>query len=81
MASLEHRGYTPLGYFVLPRHCWLEAYYRPLQQHFPTFLRAHENSAAARAIVQDYRQEIDLYERYSPYFGYGFYIARKNGEG
>ncbi|GED47354.1 methyltransferase type 11 [Vreelandella aquamarina] len=81
MALLEHHGYAPLGYFVLPRHCWLEGYYLPLQQRFQTFLSAHENSAAARTIVQDCRQEIDLYERYSQYFGYGFYIARKSGEG
>ncbi|MGM0639116.1 MAG: SAM-dependent methyltransferase, partial [Pseudomonadota bacterium] len=71
----------PLGYFVLPRRCWLEGYYRPLQQRFPAFLKTHGNSPATRAIVEEQQQEIELYERHSEYFGYGFYIARKVAEG
>ncbi|WP_445000670.1 class I SAM-dependent methyltransferase [Halomonas mongoliensis] len=81
LAVLERHGYSPLGYFVLPQHCWLEGYYRPLQQRFSTFLQAHDNSPAAQAIVKEQRQEIALYERYGEYFGYGFYIARKVAEG
>ncbi len=81
MAVLERHGYTPLGYFVLPRRCWLDGYYRPLQQRFPAFLKTHGNSPTARAIVEEQQQEIELYERYGEYFGYGFYIARKIAEG
>ncbi len=81
MAVLERHGYTPLGYFVLPRRCWLDGYYRPLQQRFPAFLKTHGNSPTARAIVEEQRQEIELYERHGEYFGYGFYIARKVAEG
>ncbi len=81
LAVLERQGYTPLGYFVLPRRCWLDGYYRPLQQRFPAFLKTHGNSPAARAIVEEQQQEIELYERYGDYFGYGFYIARKVAEG
>jgi len=77
MAVLERHGYTPLGFFVLPPHCWREHYYRPLQERFPVFLKAHGNSPAARAIVEEQQQEIELYDRYGEYFGYGFYIARK----
>jgi SAM-dependent methyltransferase len=80
MAVLEHHGFAPLGYFVLPRHCWLDAYYRPLQLRLPAFLHAYGSSSAARAIVEAEQHEIDLYERYGQYFSYGFYIARKNDE-
>ncbi len=31
---LEKNGYCPIGYFILPEHCWLENYYRPLQNSF-----------------------------------------------
>lgn len=81
MAVLERHGYTPLGYFVLPRRCWLDGYYRPLQQRFPAFLKTHVYSPTARAIVEEQQQEIELYERHGEYFGYGFYIARKVAEG
>ncbi len=76
MAVLERSGYAPMGYFVLPERCWLEGYYRPMQQRFPGFLQTHPNEAA-RAIVAEEEREIALFERYREFFGYGFYIARK----
>lgn len=77
LAVLERQGYTPIGYFVLPESCWLDAYYRPMQQRFAAFLARHGSSEAAQAIVAAEALEIDLYERYSAFVGYGFYIARK----
>jgi ubiquinone/menaquinone biosynthesis C-methylase UbiE len=77
---LEAHGYSPIGYFPLPRHCWLENYYRPLQDGFESFLARHDGSDAARSVVDAERKEIALYERYSDFVGYGFYIARKLGD-
>ncbi len=79
IAILEKHGYSPLGYFVLPEHCWLENYYRPLQANFADFLQRNGESSAARAIVAAEKREIALYEKYHRYFGYGVYIARKMG--
>lgn len=54
---LERHDYAPIGYFVLPEHCWLDAYYRPMQQRFaaltcppPAFglARRHGNLAFRR---------------------------------
>jgi len=77
IATLEQHGYSPIGYFALPEHCWLDNYYRPMQQRFADFLARHDHSDAARAIVEAEHHEIDLYERFSPYVGYGYYVARK----
>lgn len=77
LAVLERSGYAVLGYFVLPERCWLDAYYRPMQQRFPAFLSRHGSGAAAKAVVAAEELEIALYERYSAYFGYGYYVARK----
>jgi len=77
IAFLERSGYTPLGYFVLPEHCWLDAYYRPMQKRFAAFLEAHGSSDSAKATVAAEKREIDLYERYRLHVGYGYYIAQK----
>jgi SAM-dependent methyltransferase len=79
MAVLERLGFSPIGYFPLPRHCWLDNYYRPMRQRFPGFLHRHPASEAARAIVAAEENEIRLYERYSTFFSYGYYIGRKVG--
>ena len=79
LAVLEREGFSPIGYFPLPGRCWLDNYYRPLQRRFPAFLDRHGHADAARAIVVAEEDEIALYENYSEFFGYGFYLAKKVG--
>jgi SAM-dependent methyltransferase len=78
MAMLERNGYTPLGYFVLPEQCWLDAYYLPMQKRFAAFLKAHDSSDSAKAIIAAEEREMDLYERHRLHVSYGYYIAQKN---
>jgi hypothetical protein len=77
MALLEHHGYSPLAYFVLPTHCWLDNYYRPLERRFDAFLERHGHSDQAIALVEADKQEIALCEKYGDFYSYGFYIATK----
>jgi SAM-dependent methyltransferase len=78
VTQLETLGFELLGYFALPPSCWLEGYYRPLEQRFAAFLEAQAHSAAAQDIVAAERREIALYERYADHYSYGFYIARRS---
>ena len=79
MAVLESLGFSPMGYFALPEHCWLDNYYRPLQSRFPEFLARHGHSHAAQALIEADEREILLYERYKDFVSYGYYIARYVG--
>lgn len=74
---LESCGYAPIGYFALSERCWMDNYYLPLQGQFEAFLARHENSEAAASIVAAERAEISLYQRFSNFVSYGYYIARK----
>ena len=74
---LENNGYSPVAYFVLPEHCWLDNYYRPMQNSFTEFLKRNGNSEGAQAIVDAEENEIALYEKYKTHYSYGVYIARK----
>lgn len=74
---LEKRGFSPVAYFVLPEHCWLDEYYRPLQARSEEFLNRNGNSAEAGEVVRIEQHEIELYEAYRKYLSYGVYIARK----
>ena len=80
IAILEENGFSPMGYFVLPKRCWLENYYRPLQARFSDFLSRHDNSGAAAAIVAAEQLEISLYERHSSFVSYGYYVAKKTAQ-
>ncbi len=77
ISVLEKNGYSPIGCFVLPEHCWLDNYYRPMQNSFNDFLNRNGNSEEARVIVETEEREIELYEKYKTFYSYGVYIARK----
>jgi SAM-dependent methyltransferase len=76
--QLENNGYTLVGYFYLSQDSWIENYYKPMEARFETFLKRHDNSELARKVLDDYKAEIELYQKYKDYYSYGFYIARKN---
>lgn len=78
---LERQGFSPEAYFVLPTNCWLENYYRPMQESFAGFLARNGNSDQAQAVVDAEKHEIALYKKYSAYYSYGVYVARKPGPG
>lgn len=78
IGQLEAHGYTPIGYFPLPRACWLDHYYEPLEAQFEPFAARHGGGPAVEAILAAERQEIDLFKRFAPHISYGFYIARKD---
>lgn len=74
---LESNGYSPVAYFLLPEHCWLDNYYRPMQNIFADFLKRNSNSKESQAIVSAEETEIAFYEKYKSYYSYGVYISRK----
>lgn len=74
---MEQAGYEPLAHFVQPATCWTDEYYGPMNRVFELFLACHGHSDNAKLFVQRLREEIDLYDQYSEYYGYVFYIGRK----
>ena len=74
---LEQHGYGPEAYFILPEHCWRDNYYLPIQSRLDAFLERHGRSEEARAIVEAEEHEIALYEKYSAYYSYGVYVAKR----
>jgi SAM-dependent methyltransferase len=76
LAVLEANGFSPIGYFALPLHCWLDNYYNPIKARIPAFLEAHGQSETARAIVEAEEKEIALFDKHSDFVSYGYYIAR-----
>lgn len=79
LSALEAAGYASIGYFPLPPACWRTEYYAPLSAGFPDFLARHEQSAAARAIVENEQHEIELYTEYQDFVSYGVYLAAVRG--
>ncbi len=74
---LEKQGYSPIAHFILPQYCWIDNYYRPLQERFSAFLSKYEYSDIAKDMVENEKNEISIYEKYKEFYSYSFYIAQK----
>jgi SAM-dependent methyltransferase len=77
LATLRAAGYRPLGHFTLPDSSWWTGYYIPLEARLAEFERHHQGDASARQISDMERREIALFRKYSRYYGYVFYVMRR----
>jgi len=77
MKILESKGFSTIGYFVLPEYCWIDNYYQPLEKRLDSFLKRHPNNEEVKAIIESEKEEIALYKANKSYYSYGFYIAKK----
>lgn len=75
----ELLGYEVIDTFVLPEAGWWEDYYIPLEKKIAVLREKYKGNQDALDILQGTQTEIDLYRNYSDYYGYVFYILRKNG--
>jgi len=76
LAAMEENGYAIVDAFPLPESAWWDNYYSPLEQRISQLQRKYSSNAEALQVLDMERQEIDLYRRYSKFYGYVFYIAK-----
>ena len=76
--QLENNGYTLAGYFYLNQESWLEHYYKPIEASFDLYLERHGHSELAGSVVNSYKAEIEMYQKFKDHFSYGFYIAKRS---
>ncbi len=78
MAQMQKAGYMPVAAFALPENCWTEQYYLPMVDARKQFLRAHEGNKTAERFAEYLQLEESLYRKYKEYYGYVFFIGKKN---
>lgn len=74
---VEAQGYRNEAQFTLPENDWWDEYYNPISQKLESLRQKYQGSEEAQRRIGDTQREIDLYRRYSDYYGYVFYIMQK----
>jgi len=77
LLQLQQSGYVPVACFILPENCWRENFYVPQAAAQHAFLLKYAGNKTAEMLVANERRESQLYEKYSRYYGYAFFIGRK----
>lgn len=76
-AVIRRLGYEEEGHFVLPEKAWTADYYEPMERLLAEKSRAWEGVAQGLAVIEEARNEIELYQKYSDYYGYAFFVMRR----
>jgi ubiquinone/menaquinone biosynthesis C-methylase UbiE len=73
---IEICGYKLVNHFTLPESAWWD-YYNPIIKKLPDLKKKYTNNKEALAVIEEEENEIELYRKYSDYYGYEFYIMKK----
>jgi ubiquinone/menaquinone biosynthesis C-methylase UbiE len=69
-------GYRIVGCFAIPEKSWWDNYYTPIEQKIPSLKSKYRNDQEALSILACEELEIEMYRKYSDYYGYIFYVMQ-----
>lgn len=75
--QMQEAGYVPIATFILPERCWIENFYALQIEAQRVFLEKHRGNTTAQELVENERREAKLYHQYKDFYGYVFYIGKK----
>ncbi len=77
VAQMQKAGYIPVATFILPENCWTEHFFAPQVAAQDFFLKKYAGNQTALEFIANIRDEARLYDKYSAYYGYVFFIGKK----
>jgi SAM-dependent methyltransferase len=76
LAAIRDAGYHVLGSFRLPDSAWWKDYFEPLESRLAAVERRYQHSKVAMDVLALERKEIEMFRKYSDYYGYAFYVMQ-----
>lgn len=76
--AVVETGYELLADFKLPAVGWWENFYQPQAEALARFRASHAGDDEGLAVAAGCEREIELYRKYSEFYGYTFFIMRRS---
>jgi ubiquinone/menaquinone biosynthesis C-methylase UbiE len=76
LLRLRRAGYREVGHFTLPDSAWWDSYYRPMEARIVQLREKYRDNPEAQRLLDAEYAEIDLFRKYSAWYGYVFYVMR-----
>jgi ubiquinone/menaquinone biosynthesis C-methylase UbiE len=77
LSNISDVGYDVLYHFILPKSAWLTPFYEPLGSRLQELRGTYSSDSEKLAMIASVQKEIDIFHRYSNYYGYVFYIMQR----
>jgi SAM-dependent methyltransferase len=76
-AACSEHGFELVEHFTLPESAWWTDYYGPMERRLAGLRDEYgEEDGEALAVIDASHEQIDVYRRFSRYYGYVFYVLR-----
>ncbi len=76
ISIIKKLGYRLVDHFVLPDSCWLDNYFQPLEKRIAMLREKYQGNAEVIAQLDEETREIEIFNKYSAWYGYVFYVMQ-----
>ncbi len=76
--TIKSKGLDVISHFTIPESSWWDNYYLPLEKNINDTRKKYQNDEKILELLEMFRIEIEMFRNYSQYYGYEFFIMRKN---
>ncbi len=77
LAIIRNAQLEVVDHFTLPESAWRDSYCAPLEERVRTLRARYPGDPERMEMLDSIQEEIDLYRKYSSYYGYVFYLMRR----
>lgn len=77
LRAIDSCGFAQLGHFTLPDEAWWGDFYTPMEHRIGELRIKYSNDAEASSILHQLSQEPEMHRRFSDYYAYEFFVARR----
>ena len=77
---IQNEGFRLISNFTLPEASWFDSFYLPMEEELVRLSKKYQGNEIALGIFEEMKNEINLYKKFSDYFGYEFFIMQRVNE-
>jgi SAM-dependent methyltransferase len=77
ISQIQTEGFSMLTHFTLPTSSWIDNFYSPMGKRIKELKKKYKGNAVAIQVFKRCEDEIKIFNKYSDYFGYEFFIMQK----
>jgi ubiquinone/menaquinone biosynthesis C-methylase UbiE len=73
---IQNEGFRLISHFTLPESSWLDSFYLPMEEELNRLNMKYQGNDIALGIFEEMKNEINLYKKFSDFYGYEFFIMQ-----
>jgi SAM-dependent methyltransferase len=77
LAAIKACGFELIGHFTLPGEAWWDDFYTPMEARIAELRGKYANDREALTVLDQLAEEPEMHRRYSDFYAYEFFVARR----